>query len=137
MGPRLRSHPWFKNNGIVNWRALENKTFEPLFTPDKKFMRNTFWRPEALGNFQLSMLEENTVVLPVLEDDQQHLFQGFDHISDRVLAQMTSGPDRRPKDDGYYETKDSGKSSMSSMKNQGKSLLEKTKNDKRKALPPT
>ena len=113
MGQRLKSHPWFKNNGILNWRALKNKTFEPLFTPDKKFMRNTFWRPEALGNFQLSMLEENTIVLPVLEDDQQHLFKGFEHIGERISALMASGSEKCEKDDGgYCEAKGSEKSSI-------------------------
>ena len=98
-------------------------------------MRNTFWRPEALGNFQLSMLEENTVVLPVLEDDQQHLFQGFEHISERVSALIASGPEKRQKDDGYYEAKDSGKSYMKSQL--GNNLLNKTISDVKKVLPTT
>ena len=119
----------------MNWKALENKTFEPLFTPDKKFMRNTFWRPEALGNFQLSMLEENTVVLPVLEDDQQHLFRGFEHIGERVLALVAPGPEKCHRDDGYNEEKDSGKSNIKSQ--HGSKLLDKEKSDIKKDLPIT
>lgn len=99
-------------------------------------MRNTFWRPEALGNFQLSMLEENTIVLPVLEDDQQHLFKGFEHIGERISTLMASGPEICEKDDGgYCEAKGSEKTSMKIQ--QGLIPHDKSKCDSKKVLPTT
>lgn len=76
---------------IPDWKILQAKTYKPKFTPAKKFMRNTFWRPEALMEYQKSLLPGNTIVLPDVDIEHVHKFFNFVHSSQALLNLFPSG----------------------------------------------
>ena len=76
---------------IPEWKNLQAKTYKPKFTPAKKFMRNTFWRPEALMEYQKSLLPENTIVLPDVDIEHVHKFFNFVHSSQALINLFPSG----------------------------------------------
>ena len=90
---QLKNHQWFMDCEIPTWEDLQAKTYKPKFTPAKKFMRNTFWRQEALIDYQKSLLPENTIVLPDVDIEHVHKFHNFVHSSQVLLNLFPNGLD--------------------------------------------
>lgn len=97
----LRDHPWFLRCEVPTWRVLERRTYVPNFVPDKKFMQQTFWSPEALSQYQQLAREEQQGAAgsflkgPYISYEQERLFEQFEFVSSEFKEYQTTAAMRR------------------------------------------